>query len=334
MHTDGADNRRWHRRNVAPHNGGATMTKSASQPHGAADAVSQLGDTVRWQEGVETVVRPALAVLYRLAIGPGADRYAPRFLAFEQGRARPGWHWPSFFLPSVWAFYRRLWLAGVAFSLLPIAGVLALGAMGPGIDDASLPWIACAALAIWIVPGTIPALLADSLLYRHVRRLVRRAEAEMPSATKAAARVNAYSPTSPLAAVFGGVALALALMAVLPDLRAAYTEHLVRAKVAATLAAAKALQRQIVDTWSTSRLVPRQTDNDSLRAHAGASHIDEVEVNPASGRVRLVLAPSLPELAGKAILLAPALDAAENVHWLCIPVDIPHKFLPRECRAR
>ena len=108
------------------------------------DAASQINDTVRWQEGVDTVVRPALAVLYRLAIGPHADRYAPRFLAFDQGRTRPGWHWPSFFLPTCWAFYRRLWLSGVAFALLPIAGTLALAAIGPGLDDASLPWIVCA----------------------------------------------------------------------------------------------------------------------------------------------------------------------------------------------
>jgi len=54
------------------------------------DAQSHVDDTIHWQEGIETVVRPALAVLYRLAIGPHADRYAPRFLAFEGGRGRPG----------------------------------------------------------------------------------------------------------------------------------------------------------------------------------------------------------------------------------------------------
>jgi len=203
------------------------------------------------------------------------------------------------------------------------------------LDDISLPWIVLAVLAVWIVPGVVSALAADTLLYRHVRRLVRRAEAEAQSASRVAARVNAEPSTSPIAAVLlGGGALVVALLAVVPDLRASYTEHVVRTQVAATLAAARALQHQIVDTWSTSRLVPRQTNNDALRAHAGANHIDEVEVSPASGRVRLVLAPSLPELAGKAILLAPALDAAEHVRWLCIPVDIPAKFLPRECRAR
>ena len=56
------------------------------------------------------------------------------------------------------------------------------------------------------------------------------------------------------------------------------------------------------------------------------------EVSPLSGRVRLVLAPTLPELAGKAILLAPALDDTERVRWFCIPIDIPSKYLPAECR--
>ena len=41
----------------------------------------------------ERRVRPTLAVLYRLAVGPAADYYAPRFLKFEQaGHSAPGWH--------------------------------------------------------------------------------------------------------------------------------------------------------------------------------------------------------------------------------------------------
>ncbi len=292
-----------------------------------------VGNSIRWDVDNERVVRPALAVLYRLALGPRADRYAPRFLAFESGRRGPGWHWPSLFFPAGWAFYRRLWLSGVAFALLPLAGALALVALGPELDDVRLPWLAAAVLAVWLLPGCIAALTANTLLYLRLRRLVHRAETGTRSATKATAWVSARARTSPLAAaVLGSGALALVLAAAGPGLRASYTKHLVRVQVAASLTAARALQERVVETWTTSRLVPRQTQSDALRAHAGARHLEEVDVSPHNGRVRLVLAPSLPELAGKAILLAPALDERSQVRWLCIPVDIPGKYLPAECR--
>ena len=87
-------------------------------------AVLPIGDTVRmpWDSaGGERVVRPALAVLYRMAVGPAADYYVPRFLRFEwTGRAFPSWHWPSFWLPGIWAFYRKLWALGSAGVDVPL----------------------------------------------------------------------------------------------------------------------------------------------------------------------------------------------------------------------
>src|SRR5215472_11055636 len=53
----------------------------------------------------ERRVRPALAVLFRVAVGPHADYYVKRFVKYERtGRSAPSWHWPAFALPTVWAF--------------------------------------------------------------------------------------------------------------------------------------------------------------------------------------------------------------------------------------
>ena len=62
----------------------------------------------------EKIVRPSLAILFRMAVGPGADYYAPRFLEYERvGRSFPSWNWAPLLAPAVWAIYRRLWLAGI-----------------------------------------------------------------------------------------------------------------------------------------------------------------------------------------------------------------------------
>ena len=124
----------------------------------ARSAMSLATDTIEIPElrSSERVVRPALAVLFRLAVGPAADYYTPRFLKYEgAGHGAPGWHWPALLLQSIWAFYRKLWLPGIFYALLPAAGALAFLAFAQKLDDWSLPWIVCAIVSIWLVPGVI-----------------------------------------------------------------------------------------------------------------------------------------------------------------------------------
>jgi hypothetical protein len=255
-------------------------------------------------------------------------------LGYERaGRGAPGWHWPSFLIPSVWAFYRKLWLAGLAFALLPVAGAFAFAALANHIDNASVPWLPGAVLAIWFLPGVIPAMVANSLLYRQVRNIVARAEASTASASQVASLLARRSPTSLVAGLLlGGATLALAASVVLPSLRGAWFEHEVRAKVAAALASVQPLQQQVEDSWNRVRAVPLMLDVDALRVRAATAFFDEVSFRPANGRLRLGLGRSIPELFGRSILLAPAVDASQQIHWTCIPVDIPAKYLPKECR--
>jgi len=278
-------------------------------------------------------VRPALAVLFRVAVGPGADYYAPRFLKYEQaGRGSPGWNWPSFLFPSFWAFYRKLWLEGVLFALLPIAGAIVFANLGPQLDEARVPWLAAALLLTWFLPGIPPALIANSLLYRRVRRVVQRAESRTASAAKVVSLLAIRSPTSLIAALLLSAAvIALGIGLAGPTVRTAYLEHDVRTKLAAGLAALRPLQEQIEDGWNTFRAIPGRVEYDSLSSHAAAALFDEVVFRPATGRLRIGLGPSIPELWGRAILLVPAIDIGQRIHWVCVPVNIPARFLPKDC---
>ena len=168
----------------------------------------------------ERRVRPTLAVLYRLAVGPAADYYAPRFLKFEQvGHSTPGWHWAAMLFPSVWAFYRKLWVSGVVYATMPVAGALAVRALGERIDDWNVPWLIGAAILIWLLPALCAATLADSLLYNRIRRLVRRTEARTVNAAHAAQLLSERNPTSGLGGLLLGVgSVVLALGIVAPDL--------------------------------------------------------------------------------------------------------------------
>jgi hypothetical protein len=140
------------------------------------------------------------------------------------------------------------------------------------------------------------------------------------------------APTSAAAAaIFGGGAFIFILSVVVPPLHDAYVELGVRGRVKLALAAVRPLEGEVEAVWSTARLVPRQTD--VVRANAGADVIDDVHVHPLTGRIRLALGAAVPVLDGKTILLAPARGENDRWHWLCIPVDIPLRYLPEECRG-
>jgi hypothetical protein len=281
------------------------------------------------------VVRPTLAVLFRLAVGPAADYYTPRFLKYERaGHGGPGWHWPALLFQCLWAFYRKLWVLGVFYALLTAAGAMTFVALAENVDDWSLPWLVCAGACIWLGPGIVAALVSTPLLYSRIRRLVRRAEEMSRDAATAASLLAARRSTSWHGAfLFGGGALALALGPLAPTMQTAYEEHAVRSKVAESLRAMLPLQQEIEAQWSSFSVVPHALDGASLMALQWTHILDDVNVSPITGRVRLGLGPSIPELWGKTILLAPATDWLQRIHWTCIPIDIPKRFLPKECRA-
>jgi Protein of unknown function (DUF2628)/Pilin (bacterial filament) len=315
--------------------GGAPMGRSTvrrdADPTLASDGVHGPGPP---DDPRDKVIRPALFVLFRIAIGPSADYYGPRFLVFERaGHGLAGWHWPALFAPAVWAFYRKLWMAGLVFALLPLAGAYAMAMIAPWLDDFTWMWLACAMLLTIVLPSVSGAALANALLYRRVRRRIRTAEAQARSPSQAASRVGGIAPVSPYGAlVLGTLAVALLVGGVGPVLVDAYNEHAVRVKVGKALVGVTPIKEQIEESWAAFRRWPRPASAMEIPARAGAVLFDEVAVDPSTGRVKLDVGPSIPELGGKAILLVPAVDDAERVRWFCVPIGIPDRYLPQACR--
>ena len=298
------------------------------------------GDTVRmpWASTElphETVVPPARAVLYRLAVGPHADRYVPRFLDFEKaGHPLPGWHWPAMLFGAVWAFYRRLWLPGLVFLLLPLAGAAVFAAIEANLPDSPYVWFGCLLLLVWALPALIAAVSADALVYRRSRSLVRRAERVGKGGSGIASMVASQRPTAQLAGLIAGTgAMAAFATLLVPYMQQLHEDHVVRARLAAGLAAIAPLQRQVEAIWQGGRTQALSRTEIAVMLERGGQVIDSVSVNPVNGRLRLALSSALSEFAGKSVLLAPAIDSVQRLFWVCVPVGIAAKHLPRQCRA-
>ena len=156
-----------------------TSAAAGLHPTQAGDSFTPTLDSIVFPSFVrehqdERRVRPALAVLFRIAVGPHADYYARRFVKYERtGRSAPSWHWPAFALPAFWAFYRKLWAYGAVCALLPLIGTLAFTLFDVDIGDSSLAWWAGAALCVWLVPALVSATFANTFYHRRIRALVR-----------------------------------------------------------------------------------------------------------------------------------------------------------------
>jgi hypothetical protein len=280
----------------------------------------------------ERRVRPALAVLFRIAVGPNADFYARRFVNYERtGRSAPSWNWPAFALPTLWAFYRKLWGYGIVCVLLPLVGALAYTHFDLG-GDSGVAWWAGALLFTWLLPAVVSASFANTFYYRRVRRQVRRAEANTRSAETAAKRLLQRRPTDILLAALLGIGFLLCVGSVIgPRLQSAYHAHSLRSTLGQVIAAVKPLQRQVEDHWARAHAIPQRPDYTAVRAHQAYALFDGVDLNARNGRVRIDLGSAVPELEGRSILLAPAVDAWQKLHWLCIPIEIPVAYVPATC---
>jgi hypothetical protein len=281
----------------------------------------------------QRVVRPSLAIPFRMAVGPGADYYAPRCLEYERtGRSFPSWNWAPLCAPAVWAIYRRLWLAAIAFAIWPLVALAIYRLVEPYFGDSGALSFAVAACLVWLCPGVIAAAIANTLVYRQARRLVGTAEARTRRPDKAAQWLSQRTVIAPIpAAIAGGATILLALQVMIPSLEATYADQVIRSRIAESLAAIQPLQRQL-EEWFVSRSPFDAPDFALTQVQPGAELVDPVNVSLTSGRVRLALDALTPELSGRSILLAPALDRRQQVRWICVPVNVPARYLPRECR--
>lgn len=281
----------------------------------------------------ERRVRPALAVLFRVAVGPNADYYVKRFVKYERmGRSAPSWNWPAFAMPVLWAFYRKLWTFGLVCAILALVGAAGFTAAAAWLAGSTLAWWTGALLAVWLIPALVSGAFANTFYYRHIRHLVRQAERSSRSPEAAARYLIDRPATGALPGVLFGIA-ALLFVASLAGarLQIAYHEHGIRSKVAQAIAAMKPLQRQVEEDWANTRSLPQRPDYGAVRAEKGSALVQTFELSVRSGRVRFALGPAVPELQGRSILLAPAPDGWQKLRWLCIPIDIPVVYLPAIC---
>lgn len=268
---------------------------------------------------------------WKAVIGPKNQAYyVERFAKMHAagGGLQATWHWPAFFVTWYWVLYRKMWGWCVFYFFFPtvvaiVAGLL-VGHVGG--STSMLMW-GLVFLLLWVAP----AVLANTLYYRHCTKLMR-AERSRASREKYLARLEAKGGASNFVVAFiafsglvsiVGIAAAIAIPA--------YQDYTIRAKVAAAITSGMAVARVVGDQYERTGNLPENLESLPNKP-AISKYVASMEINPQNGFIQIQTSVAVTGAAGS-IYLVPSADADRHVSWTCKSAPEMVRFVPHSCRV-
>lgn len=271
---------------------------------------------------------------WRAAIGArNAAYYLPRLRAQHEAGRRALWHWPAFFISFYWLLYRKLWLAALAYLVLPylLALVLAIGLQTAGAQHSaggSVMWLLY--LGAFFLG---PPLAANSLYYAHTKRLIDRHRAGARSREQFLALLEAKGGTSNIAVV---VIALLAVVFVVGILAAvaipAYQDYTKRAKSSEAILAGMSVATQVSEQFARTGKIPSSLDE--YRSGALLSkYVTDLRIDPKNGVIEMQVVFG-PDAGGGKIYLIPEAKDGRAVTWSCRAEPAMARYVPPSCRGQ
>jgi len=131
----------------------------------------------------------------------------------------------------------------------------------------------------------------------------------------------------------GSAASLLVVIAIIGILAAvalpAYQDYTVRAKIIGALSEGNKASAAVAAYYYKNDAVPKTFQDAGVTPPSPGNILRGMTIDPG-GVIRIELAFS--PIEGKAVLLAPSLDAQKKIVWKCTSQDIPQKYLPMQCR--
>lgn len=295
------------------------------------------GDNIYSAPTVDTTPVPG-DNLYAACIGPkNTEYYLAHFETFESGGSRVSWHWPAFFISSVWLLYRKMWLNALLYWVaLPIV-LTVLSALIEGLAGAEISGIFYYSSYLLITFVLVP-MYANWLYFRHVQGKVDKLTASPPAGeTPALALARVGGTSNVILAV-----LPFFLIAVLGILAAiaipAYQDYTIRAQVSEGLALSGNAKAAVTEEFLSSGVLPSDNASVGLPDAAEISGRYVAGVQVVEGEVVITYGnEASPVIHGRSIVLSPRmrnsnLEPGSAVSWSCGSPSIEPKHLPAACR--
>ncbi|MDR1276015.1 MAG: DUF2628 domain-containing protein [Candidatus Accumulibacter sp.] len=113
---------------------------------------------------------PSQEELFKAIIGSkNQSYYLDRFQRFEKNGKTLSWHWPAFFVPFFWFFYRKMRSCGILYILL---GFPIIATLRKTVEISENPMVVLSCVFLLIGMALWPPLYANSLYYTHCKKLL------------------------------------------------------------------------------------------------------------------------------------------------------------------
>ncbi len=265
--------------------------------------------------------------LYAAAVGYKKTSYhMPYFLRFDQQGVGASWHWPAFFVTTYWLFYRKMWLWGLLYILLPIP----FGIVDVAFNSA---YQGITGLLYLLAAFVLIPMYANAIYYRHIKKKIADVQAQSPSRKIALQQLQAQGGTSPAVIIVAVILFVfmLPLMGILASIAyPAYQDYMQRAQVSAGLATGAHYQRGFEDYVDKNREWPRSLDELGYKPLADSDNIDEVSIT--HGGAIIISYRGNTTLDGRSLALVPAKGSNGEITWACENIDLDPSVLPATCR--
>jgi Tfp pilus assembly major pilin PilA len=296
---------------------------------------------------------------YERAVGENAAYYVPKFEEYDKGASKLGWHWPAFFATTPWFCYRKMWgwgignvawFWGMLTFVLPIGMGIAAAAAGNEREPTAVFVVAGVVVLLMAAPWFLLPLFANALYWRHINKVIRNIPASIAQQPdKRAARItrNGGTGTGAMVGVLvGGVFFLVVIVGILAAIAIpAYHDYTIRGQVVESDKLAAPARAAVTMYYTQNDAWPENDAAAEFSAERG-KYVQSVTIERGSVIVEFN-SDVENELRGRFVIYSPGIDAQKRVIWMCadnedprviergpgpIGTDVPHKYLPADCR--
>lgn len=268
---------------------------------------------------------------YQAVIGSNQEYYLKKFLEFDrEGKGRPSWHWPAFFVTFYWMLYRKMWRNALLYFVLPYVVLMILGIAAGFMGTAGAPVAGLLYLALMVGLWLVPPLYADALYYNHCRQVIANARQYTSHPHRLYGILSTRGGTSNLLIIIMVAISFVFLLGILAALAIpAYSNYAMRAKTAQAAALGQKATSAVDHYYQQHHQFPPSMLDTNL-TQTLPQGIKAVEIDGQSGQINVVLTGSGSR--ESAIIFKPVVQVGDTIVWGCRGQYIAKVNLPQQCR--
>lgn len=270
-------------------------------------------------------------------VGPRYEsHYADIFARFERGGSA-SWHWPAFFVTSIWLLYRKMWAYALSYMfLVPIIFATLAGVVSFGMGDTATALIAFNLIyyGSYLVFGwIIVPIYASRLYYRHARKKMEGVVVRFPSPDQQASELARVGGTSAVALIVLLIFTVFLVGLIAAISIPAYQDYTVRAQVFEGINLSDGAKTAVTEYYQDVRELPADNMTAGLEAPRNINGTFVSSVQVENGDVIVTYGNEAHDLiSGETLIMTIDENDGDNITWICYSDTIPGKHLPAACR--